>query len=77
MRLSRRPVSRVFWSRWVVCWVLLLLSALAAAVNLTKAVHIDDTAYLEMARAIIRNPLHPLSELLNWEDSSRPIFETN
>lgn len=56
---------------------LLVLALIAACVNLPKAIHIDDTAYLEMARAILRNPLHPLSEKLNWTDTARPIFETN
>ena len=45
------------------------LSAFCFALNLTKAVHIDDTFYLEMAQHILRDPLHPLSGLVNWYSS--------
>lgn len=57
--------------------VLLLIILVSASVNLTKAVHIDDTAYLEIAQAIIRHPLHPLSQEINWENTAQPIFNIN
>ncbi len=57
--------------------VLALFILIAAAVNLTKAVQIDDTAYLEMAKAILRAPLHPLSQVINWEDTAEPVFNLN
>lgn len=57
--------------------VLTLLVLLAAGVNVTKAVHIDDTAYLEMARAILRDPWHPLSQEMNWGNTVEPIYNTN
>jgi 4-amino-4-deoxy-L-arabinose transferase-like glycosyltransferase len=57
--------------------VLLSLSVVCASVNLTKAVHIDDTAYLEIAQAILEDPLHPMSLELNWDNTARPIFLTN
>jgi hypothetical protein len=50
---------------------------IAVGVNLTKAVHIDDTAYLEMAKAILHNPFHPLSQETNWGNTSEPIFNIN
>jgi len=49
----------------------------ALSVNVAKPLHIDDTAYLEMAHAILREPLHPLSQTLNWGDSAEPIFNIN
>jgi hypothetical protein len=57
--------------------IIALFVVTAAAVNVTKAVHIDDTAYLEMARAILHDPLHPMSQSVNWGDSAEPIFEIN
>jgi hypothetical protein len=51
--------------------------AVVTAFELTKAVHIDDTAYLEVARAIIAHPLHPMSGLLNWSDTALPIHKQN
>src|SRR5579863_10327616 len=49
----------------------------AAAFDLGKAVHLDDTAYLEIAQAIPADPLHPMSHLLNWGDSAAPIHDLN
>jgi len=57
--------------------ILLFFVFCAVAVNLTKPVHIDDTAYLEIAQAIIRHPLHPLSQEINWENKAQPIFYIN
>ena len=54
--------------------VLLALAVVAALFNLGKAVHVDDTAYLEMARGIERHPLQPMSTLLNWENSAEPVY---
>jgi 4-amino-4-deoxy-L-arabinose transferase-like glycosyltransferase len=56
---------------------LLVLSALCASVNLTKAVHVDDTSYLATAAAIREDPFHPMSGSINWEDTRRPIHELN
>ena len=53
------------------------LWAIATAVNLTKAFHIDDTAHLEIAQWITAHPWRPMSGLLNWDDSAEPIFVTN
>jgi 4-amino-4-deoxy-L-arabinose transferase-like glycosyltransferase len=55
--------------------VLGLLIATTWAFNLTKPVHIDDTAYLKMAEHIVQQPLRPMSLVLNWGDDSRPAFD--
>ncbi len=47
------------------------------AFDLGKAAHVDDTAHLEIARAIAADPLHPMSQLVNWGDSAAPIHELN
>lgn len=49
----------------------------ATAFNIDKAYHVDDTAYLEMARWIAQNPLHPMSGLLSWGADYGPIHFTN
>ena len=54
--------------------VLPALVILAAAFNLTKAVHIDDTAYLDTARWIVGHPLSPLSGILHWEEVGEPAY---
>src|SRR5262249_2888418 len=51
----------------------LALWAVATAFNVTKAVHIDDTADLAVARQIARDPLHPYGGELNWQDEARPM----
>lgn len=59
---------------------LLFLAAIwivVTSMNITKAVHIDDTAYLEIARQIVQQPLHPMSGMLNWGDTAEPIHRTN
>ena len=38
--------------------ILLLIGLVCASVNLTKPVHIDDTAHLETAQAILQDALH-------------------
>ena len=57
--------------------VLLAIWVVATACNLGKAVHVDDTAHLEIARHIVLDPLHPLSGSLFWSDTAEPIFCTN
>lgn len=56
---------------------LLMVAAGVAAFEVTKAVHVDDTAHLEIARAILRSPLHPMSGLVNWEQRAAPIHNLN
>ena len=55
--------------------LLALLAAIACAFNLTKPVHMDDTAYLKMAEHIVQQPLRPMSFELNWGNESRPAFD--
>ncbi len=56
---------------------MVLLWAAASAFNVTKAVHIDDTAYLEIARAIRHDPWHAMRAELNWVHESEPIHAVN
>ncbi len=56
---------------------LLALWLLATALNIAKPFHIDDTAHLLIAESIANNPLRPMSGMLNWLDTSEPIFVTN
>jgi 4-amino-4-deoxy-L-arabinose transferase-like glycosyltransferase len=58
-------------------WSLLLIWGVATALNVTKAYHIDDTAYLEVARAILAYPLRPMSGQVNWGSFSEPIHQIN
>lgn len=62
--------------RWDVT-VLLILWLFATALNFDKAYHVDDTAYLEMARWIAQHPLHPMSGLLSWGSDYEAIHYTN
>jgi hypothetical protein len=57
--------------------ILLTMVLVCSAFNLTKAYHIDDTAYLETARAILANPMHPMSGMVNWGSSARPVYHLN
>ncbi|MBM3263463.1 MAG: glycosyltransferase family 39 protein [candidate division Zixibacteria bacterium] len=57
--------------------LLLVLSILCVAFNLTKAVHIDDTAYLEISRHILADPLRPMSGFINWYSSDDLIASVN
>lgn len=57
--------------------VLLLLWMFATALNLTKPYHIDDTAHLEIAQWIIREPWRPMSGQINWLQNTEPIHDLN
>src|SRR5512139_1604239 len=57
--------------------VLLLIWLAVTSLNINKAVHIDDTGHLEIAREIVKNPLHPMSGMVNWENSAEPIHALN
>lgn len=56
---------------------LLLLWIIATAFNVTKAIHIDDTAYLEIALAIRDDPLHAMSAPISWIHEREPIHSVN
>jgi len=58
--------------------LLVLLSLICASFNLTKPVHIDDTAHLLIARKILEDPLHPMSGELNLaSNTALPISSIN
>jgi hypothetical protein len=57
--------------------VLLLIWLGVTSFNIHKAVHIDDTGHLEIAKEIIKNPLHPMSGMVNWQNSAKPIHLLN
>jgi 4-amino-4-deoxy-L-arabinose transferase-like glycosyltransferase len=52
-----------------------LLFATACAFNLTKPVHMDDTAYLRMAEHVGIDPSRPMSVMLNWGAEAQPAFQ--
>lgn len=58
-------------------FILIALWLLVTAYNLFKSYHIDDTAYLEIARWIVAHPLHPMSGQLNWSGIAEPIYKIN
>lgn len=62
--------------RWDRVW-LIALWVIVTAYNLFKPYHIDDTAYLEIARWISTHPLHPMSGLVNWSGIDQPIWHLN
>ena len=66
------PVNRGRWRDIIALGALILI---AAAFNLGKPVHIDDTAYLQTAQHLAEHPLRPMSFLLNWGDTGRRAFE--
>ena len=67
----QRPTRKFFF-------VLAGLWLLVTTFNLFKAVHIDDTVHLEIAKHIRSNPLHPMSGELFWGlKTAEPIHELN
>ncbi|NES99978.1 MAG: glycosyltransferase family 39 protein [Sphaerospermopsis sp. SIO1G1] len=57
--------------------VLLLFWLFATIINFNKAYHIDDTVHLETAQWIIKNPLNPMSGMINWDQNEAPIHNLN
>ena len=45
------------------------------SININKSFHIDDTAYLEIAKWIESNPLNPMSAEVNWGDKLQVNWE--
>jgi hypothetical protein len=54
-----------------------VLALVCAAANLTKAVHVDDAAYLEVAEAILADPLHAMTAEVSWYDTAEPVHRIN
>lgn len=52
--------------RWAPVALIAALWLVATFANVNKAFHIDDTAYIEVARHIAAQPLHPFSGTINW-----------
>jgi hypothetical protein len=69
----RRPAGR----RRRLAALLVAIWIVVAAFDVGKAVHIDDTAHLEIAEAIAAHPLHPMSQLVNWVNEAEPIHQMN
>lgn len=46
--------------------VLLLIWLIVTGFNITKPVHFDDAAFLDMAEQIVKDPLHPFSQKTYW-----------
>lgn len=74
MSISRRVAKTLNTSPYI---ALLVFWALAAAINVNKAFHIDDVFHLEAAEWIRLNPLRPMSGTINWYNISEPIFHFN
>ena len=51
--------------------------ALATAVNVGKAVHVDDAAHLAIAEHILADPLHPMRGMVFWGTHPEPIHALN
>src|SRR5690348_14205423 len=60
-------------------WALVLvLFAFATAWNLTKAYHIDDPVYIDMAQWIAAHPLHPMQGTVFWfEEGPASVVAVN
>lgn len=56
---------------WTATWSAVTL------LNLTKAFHIDDTAHLEIAQHILKDPAHPMRGEVYWGARPAPIWELN
>ena len=66
------PTARVAGAR---DWALVAIVTLVhLATFIQKPAHIDDPLYLETARGILADPLHPLCNAYNWERFERPIY---
>jgi hypothetical protein len=69
------PTSRLF--RGSDGAFVLLVWAVATAVNAGKAAHVDDGAHLAIARYILAHPLHPMRGVVFWGAHPEPIHALN
>ena len=59
-------------------WILLAaLVVFVSLFNITKAIHIDDTVYLLIAKNIVADPTHPYAGMLNWDHTAKPMSRVN
>lgn len=63
--------------RWQVVAALGAVWLVVTGLNLTKAVHIDDTAYLEVARLIRADPWHPMAGTVHWGPTAEKVSAIN
>lgn len=56
------PVKTIFF--------LLIIWLIVTGFNITKPVHFDDTAFLEVSRQIVKDPLHPFSQKTYWRGTA-------
>jgi hypothetical protein len=59
-----------------IAW-LLIFWLFATYWNIDKAFHVDDAGHLAIAQWIEKNPLHPMSGLVNWIGIFEPISKLN
>lgn len=69
--LPRRPPG------WRAAAVLAAVWAFGCALELGKAVHIDDTAHLAIAEHIARDPWHPMQAEVYWAAAPAPAHDLN
>jgi hypothetical protein len=72
---GRSPTQRL--RQRVALGVALGVGLIVGAANLTKAVHIDDTLYLSIARRILTHPLDPYGGTLNWQQIPEPTYNVS
>lgn len=58
-------------------FLLLFIWVVLSSINANKAFHIDDSFHIEAAKNIIKNPLKPMSGLINWGDVPTPMYAHN
>lgn len=58
-------------------WLILILWLTLTGFNINKAFHIDDAFHLEAAKWIAKNPLKPMSGMINWMDNPEPLYTAN
>lgn len=54
--------------------VLLLVWLIVTGFNITKPVHFDDAAFLEVSQQIVKDPLRPLSQKIYWRGTPEPMY---
>lgn len=54
--------------------VLLLIWLIVTGFNITKPIHFDDASFLEVARQIVKDPLHPFSQKTYWRGTLEPMY---
>jgi len=57
--------------------ILITFWVLVTAYNLFKPYHIDDSAHLQFAQAMMAHPLHPMTTMLNLAGTPEPISHFN